>query len=339
MIRIAAGQKLSLSQPDIKIKGHAIEARAYAEDPKTYLPSTGRLTSYIEPKGPLVRCDSGVTEGSEISVYYDPMIAKLVTHAPTRPQAITMMQTALDNFMIQGVKSNTSLLYDITTNDKFVACDLATDFLDVEYKNGFEEDEERYLCELACVASFVYTKREEGRFMWIEGGPVMANSPQAFDLYLKIGSKEVVSKVTSVDGSVTVHTFSCKVECMNKKIKIDSTWSLQAPIINATLNDEKLTMLFLDKSAVGFSLGYHGIHYNITALNSVEREASKHMQEKKTTKLQGVVQSPMPGLVLGVAVSPGQHVSKGQELAVIEAMKMQVLHLNILECYPFISVG
>jgi propionyl-CoA carboxylase alpha chain len=138
MIKIAADHTLEISQNDIKIKGHAIESRIYAEDPKTYLPSIGILNNYIEPSGECIRCDSGVSEGSDIPIYYDPLLAKVVTHSNSRAEAIGVMKSALETFLISGVKTNISLLYNIMTNDRYNRCDLSTNFLDIEYKNGFD---------------------------------------------------------------------------------------------------------------------------------------------------------------------------------------------------------
>lgn len=203
MIRIAGGQKLSLKQRDIAIKGHAIEARVYAEDAKTYLPSTGTLSHYIEPTGPLIRCDSGVTEGSEISVFYDPMICKICTHAPTRSEAITAMKSALDKFLIRGVKTNTSLLFDIMTNTKFIESKLSTSFLSREYADGFEPKFEVYIFELAVIASYIYARKEYHRSKWV-GSLVEGLAPHVQNLFITTGKHTVNTKVYRIDECISV---------------------------------------------------------------------------------------------------------------------------------------
>lgn len=142
MIRIAKGHKLQITQDDIKVNGWAFESRVYAEDPyKNFgLPSIGRLSSYIEPNKNLenVRCDSGIEEGSEISIYYDPMICKLVTYGPNREDALNTMNKALDNYVIRGVTNNISLLRDITTEKNFIDGNITTKYLYETYPDGFK---------------------------------------------------------------------------------------------------------------------------------------------------------------------------------------------------------
>ena len=138
MIRAARGLPLSVTQDEIKINGHATECRVYAEDPtKNYAPSIGRLNKYVEPVGEGVRVDSGIIEGSEISVYYDPMICKLITHAPTRDECINRMNTALDQYVVRGVKHNIALLRDILTCDNYLSGDISTNYLPLAYPEGF----------------------------------------------------------------------------------------------------------------------------------------------------------------------------------------------------------
>lgn len=164
MLRVAKGHKLRFQQKDIGIKGWAIESRVYAEDPyKNFgLPSIGRLSSYKDPTGivPNVRCDSGIEEGSEISIYYDPMICKLVTYGENRNQALDLMAKALDNYVIRGVTNNIPLLRDIVTEENFVKGDISTKYLTKIYPDGFKGKqlnvEQRN--NLAAVASVIYVK-------------------------------------------------------------------------------------------------------------------------------------------------------------------------------------
>jgi len=165
MIRVAKGHKLRFTQDDIKIKGWAFESRVYAEDPyKNFgLPSIGRLSSYVEPTFiENVRCDSGIEEGSEISIFYDPMICKLVTYGDTRQQALDTMTAALDNYVIRGVTNNISLLRDIVTEEKFVKGDISTKYLSQVYPQGFKGKELSLKEEssLVAIAAIVYAKNQ-----------------------------------------------------------------------------------------------------------------------------------------------------------------------------------
>ena len=165
MIRVAKGHKLKFTQNDIKIKGWAFESRVYAEDPyKNFgLPSIGRLTSYVEPTFiNNVRCDSGIEEGSEISIYYDPMICKLVTYGDTRKDALDTMTKALDNYVIRGVTNNISLLRDIVTEEHFVKGDISTAYLQQRYPQGFKGKELSVQEEssLVAIAAIVFAKNQ-----------------------------------------------------------------------------------------------------------------------------------------------------------------------------------
>jgi propionyl-CoA carboxylase alpha chain len=164
MIRVAKGHRLRFKQSDIKINGWALESRVYAEDPyKNFgLPSVGRLTSYKDPSRtiPNVRCDSGIEEGSEISIYYDPMICKLVTYGKTRQEVLDTMAKALDNYVIRGVTNNISMLRDIITEENFVKGNINTKYLSTVYRDGFKGKtlDVKQVHDLIATAAVIHTK-------------------------------------------------------------------------------------------------------------------------------------------------------------------------------------
>lgn len=192
MIRSAAGQKLSIKQEDVGIKGWAVESRVYAEDPEKYLPSIGRLTKYIEPRDDIgnVRCDSGIVEGSEISIYYDPMICKLVTYGQTRDQAIATMQKALDEYVIKGVTHNIPLLREIVSHPRFQSGKISTKFLAEEYPEGFKGTKlnSEDVLDLASISSVLWAKREMGKWAFTEGqgGGLSGKPPSEWSVWVNV---------------------------------------------------------------------------------------------------------------------------------------------------------
>lgn len=201
MIKVAANQHLSFNQSDVKINGWAFESRVYAEDPEKYLPSIGKLSKYIEPKGEGdVRCDSGIVEGSDISIYYDPMICKLCTWGPTREAARHRMEKALDEYVIKGVTHNVPLLRDVISHPRFAAGKLSTGFLPEEYPQGFKGHQltPQSRLELLSVAAYVFAKKDLRNRTWITGGGSMSNlrpPKTSWDLFLSIGAAETQDHV------------------------------------------------------------------------------------------------------------------------------------------------
>lgn len=206
MIRVAAGQRLSFGQPDVKLNGWAFESRVYAEDPEKYLPSigikytitdyTGKLTKYVEPTGTGdVRCDSGILEGSEISIYYDPLICKLCTYGPTRDAARLRMAKALDEYVIKGVTHNIPLLRDVIAHPRFASGKISTGFLPEEYPSGFKGHSltKETRMQLLAVAAYVHARKDLRNRTWITGGgnlPSLNKERTFWDLYLGIGANE-----------------------------------------------------------------------------------------------------------------------------------------------------
>ncbi|KAI9207721.1 carbamoyl-phosphate synthase L chain, ATP binding domain-containing protein [Polychytrium aggregatum] len=328
MIRVAAGQQLPFKQDDVHIKGWAFESRVYAEDPEKYLPSIGRLNKYIEPKGTgsEVRCDSGIVEGSEISIYYDPLICKLCTYGENRNQAIHTMEKALDNYVIKGVTHNIPLLRDVISHPRFKSGKISTKFLAEEYPTGFKghaltaESE----AELLSVAALVHAKRSIRESTWKAGGGSFIESgvsaaPSSWELYIGT-SKDTLKKVQirqKKDG-----TFEASIDG-KEPVTVNADWTLDSALINTSIGGRDFTMQFLEPISLGYKLQHYGTKFDVLVLSKQQYELSKHMKERPKLDLTSVVLAPMPGAVVSVAVKEGEDVAEGSELAIVEAMKMQ----------------
>uniref|UniRef100_A0A8B9GHK3 Propionyl-CoA carboxylase alpha chain, mitochondrial n=1 Tax=Amazona collaria TaxID=241587 RepID=A0A8B9GHK3_9PSIT len=282
MIRVAKGYPLRHKQADIPINGWAVECRVYAEDPyKSFgLPSIGKLSQYQEPlQVPSVRVDSGVQQGSDISIFYDPMISKLITYGCNRAEALKRMEEALDNYVIRGVAHNISLLREVIIHPRFIQGEISTKFLPEVYPDGFKghklTDLERR--ELLATAASLY--------------PCL------------------VSQQVEVDGM---------------KLNVTSEWNLASPLLSVTIDGTQRTIQRISRSAAGdTSIQFLGTVYKLQILTKVAAELSKYMPEKAAEDTSSALRSPMPGAVVAVSVKPGDTVSEGQEICVIEAMKMQ----------------
>ncbi|KAJ3295402.1 hypothetical protein BCR33DRAFT_763196 [Rhizoclosmatium globosum] len=330
MIRVAANQKLEFDQKEIaKPKGWAFESRVYAEDPEKYLPSIGRLTKYIEPKavtadGHDVRCDSGIVEGSEISIYYDPMICKLCTYGETREIARHRMESALDRYVIKGVTHNVPLLRDVISHPRFASGKISTKFLAQEYPKGFKgaklDDQKK--TQLFTMAAIVHARRDLAKRDWIAGGGSLVEFAPAkteWELHIsltKTGEKETVFVTAEKDASWTV-------KIGDKTINTKSNWVLNSPLVEGVVEGENVVVQFLDALPVGYRLQYLGTKFDVTVQSPTQHELSKYMKEKPKLDLTSIILAPMPGTVVNVNVKEGDVVAQGSELATLEAMKMQ----------------
>ncbi|KAJ3113278.1 hypothetical protein HDU96_003582 [Phlyctochytrium bullatum] len=332
MIRVAAKQRLNLNQEELsKPKGWAFESRVYAEDPEKYLPSIGRLDRYIEPKSTdnSVRCDSGIVEGSEISIYYDPLICKLCTYGETREVARERMNDALDNYVIKGVTHNIPLLRDVISHPRFAAGKLSTKFLAEEYPTGFkgavltEADQTK----LFSVAALVHARRSLRNRTWIEGGGSFAehtrSGQNSWNLLVKVHGAEAAAVPVSIEGVKGKEgAFSVSVNG-GEPFEVESNWVLESPLVNTTVNGEKVVAQYLEPRSTGVKLQYLGTKFDLDVLTEAQAGLTKYMKEKPKLDLTSVILSPMPGSVVSVAVKEGDTVAEGSELAVVEAMKMQ----------------
>jgi propionyl-CoA carboxylase alpha chain len=322
MIRIAAGEKLALKQSDIKLGGWAVETRIYAEDPyRNFAPSIGRLVRYRPPAegehdGVTVRNDTGVEEGGEISLYYDPMIAKLVTHAETRLQAIDAQADALDAFTIEGIRHNIPFLAAIMQHPRWRAGKLSTAFIADEFPRGFERTPPtgavaRVIAGVAAAIDHVLGERKRRISGQLDNGVTRERRRAIW-----LGGEELQADVAHAGDAITV-----AFEDGNRHV-LSSTWIPGMPVWAGTL-DETPIAVHIRMIPNGFELAYRG--FEVKAFVYTEREAryARLMPVKQLSGSEKAVRCPMPGLVVSLAVAEDQEVKAGETLAVVEAMKME----------------
>ncbi|MBN3316073.1 PCCA carboxylase, partial [Atractosteus spatula] len=347
MIRVAKGYALRHKQTDIPINGWAVESRVYAEDPyKSFgLPSIGRLSQYQEPVNlSNVRVDSGIQEGSDISIYYDPMISKLVTYGSTRAEALQRMEEALDNYVIRGVTHNIPLLREIIGHPRFVKGDISTKFLPEVYPEGFKghqlTDSEQEELVATAASLFVATQLRSQRFL----GSLRVSTSQQEQKRWEL-SVELEKGVHAVTVSRLGSTYT--VEMGVKSLDVTSEWNLASALLPVSINGTQRTMQCLSRTAGGeISLQYLGTVFKVRVLSKLAAELSRHMPEKVPEDTSSILRSPMPGTVVAVSVNPGDTVAEGQEICVIEAMKMQnsmtaakTAKVKSVHCKPGETVG
>ncbi|WP_439815686.1 acetyl-CoA carboxylase biotin carboxylase subunit [Zavarzinia sp. CC-PAN008] len=323
MIRVAYGEKLSFGQQDIRMDGWAIEARVYAEDPtRGFLPSIGRLTRYKPPKegpdasGRTIRNDTGVYEGAEISMFYDPMIAKLCAHAPTREAAIDATREALDAFQVRGISHNIAFVTAVLGHERFRAGRLTTGFIAEEFPEGFHGAslEPAVSQALAAIATLVHL-RTEARAIRIDG-QVPNRTP-------KLG-KDWVVLLGGTEYPVTAHPdgHGYDVELDGHTLAVRSDWVPGQTLLTGTVNARAITVQ-VDKKPDGFRLTHAGAELDAVVRNPRAAELNRLMPVKVPPDTSKFLLCPMPGLVVSIAVEVGEAVKAGQTLAVVEAMKME----------------
>lgn len=323
MISIAAGKSLSISQKDIKLSGWAIESRLYAEDPyRNFLPSIGRLTRYRPPtevkeKAVIVRNDTGVFEGGEISMYYDPMIAKLCTWAPNRAKAIEQMRTALDRFELEGIGHNLPFLSAVMDHERFVSGNITTAFIAEEYPDGFngvDLSDDKIIDLAACAAAM--NRVAEIRRTKISGRMDNHERRVGDDWVVQISGK-VFSVNVSADTSGANVIFEDKTS-----IRITGDWFPGKKLANMNANDNKL-VIKMSKLTGGFRMRTRGADLKVLVRSPRQAELSEYMQEKLPPDTSKMLLCPMPGLIVKIDVEAGQEVQEGQPLCTVEAMKME----------------
>mgnify|MGYP002701046773 FL=1 len=323
MISIAAGKPLSISQKDIKLSGWAIESRLYAEDPyRNFLPSIGRLTRYRPPtevkeKAVIVRNDTGVFEGGEISMYYDPMIAKLCTWAPNRAKAIEQMRTALDRFELEGIGHNLPFLSAVMDHERFVSGNITTAFIAEEYPDGFngvDLSDDKIIDLAACAAAL--NRVAEIRRTKIAGRMDNHERRVGDDWVVQISGK-VFSVNVSADTSGANVIFEDKTS-----IRITGDWFPGKKLANMNANDNKL-VIKMSKLTGGFRMRTRGADLKVLVRSPSQAELSEYMQEKLPPDTSKMLLCPMPGLIVKIDVEAGQEVQEGQPLCTVEAMKME----------------
>jgi len=326
MIRVAAGEKLALTQADISITGWAIESRVYAEDPvKDFLPSVGLLTNYREPcSTPGVRCDSGVADGSEISMYYDPMISKLVTYAEDRPQAIERMKSALDEYVIEGVSHNISLLHDIMENEVYTSGNTSTDFIANQYPDGFSvnftPEKEKELLAMTAVVQRAHQLRnasfEEGCGQFAS---FQKDLQAPFSLGVQLAKDQPVRQLNVVplaDGELMVSIDG------EASVPVSSSWALEGPVVHGTVGGTNACVQAIARTPSGIKMVQHGTVYDIRVASARTAALWSHMPVPEEIDTSKYIIAPISGTIRSIAVQPGDEVAAGAEVAVLEAMKM-----------------
>jgi propionyl-CoA carboxylase alpha subunit len=325
MLRVAAGEKLSIKQSDVKLNGWAVESRVYAEDPyRNFLPSTGRLTRYRPPQegsanGVTVRNDTGVYEGGEISLYYDPMIAKLVTHASTRAAAIAAQSDALDSFVVDGIRHNIPFLAALMAHPRWQAGKLSTGFIAEEFPAGFhahapEGELAEVLAAVAAAIDHVLGERKRRITGQLSGRSVTRESQRA----VWLGEREVKLEVRRENDVINVRFHRSKTGSR----KLRSNWKPGEMIWNGTIDDHQVAVQ-IRAVANGFALTYRGVETRAFVFTEREADYARLMPVKKIADSGKKVLCPMPGLVVSIAVKEGQEVKAGETVAVVEAMKME----------------
>ena len=316
MIRSAAGEPLAFSQDDLKINGWAIESRIYAEDPyRGFLPSIGRLVRYRPPQeraadGLTVRNDAGVREGDEISMFYDPMISKLSTWAPTRLAAIDAMGEALETFHIEGLGHNIPFLVAVMDEDRFRSGQLSTSYIKDEFPEGFHGTaptprQTDIQIAAACAMHQVMSERAwpgRGRSDWV----------------VNLGGADHPVRLSLDGDAVSVEL----TEAGRRLVLSDIDWRPGQPVFAATLDGARFSVQ-VRPAAEGFVIRHRAAETRVLVLTPVSALLHKRLPAKQAADTAKLVLSPMPGLVVSLSVVEGQEVKTGEVVAIIEAMKMQ----------------
>ena len=326
MIRVAAGEKLSITQDDVKIDGWAIENRVYAEDPyRGFLPSTGRLVRYQPPVEPWaddgaengrrgidgVRVDDGVFEGGEVSMFYDPMIAKLVTWGETRDEAADLQIAALDAFRIEGLGHNVDFLSAIMQHERFRSGELTTGFIAEEYPDGFEgaPASDQLKKALAAVGGVLATA-DADRARRID---------QQLDGYSYAPGDWTV-RIGEADYHVVLEEEAITVD--SEPVDLDMKYTPGETMLDLEAEGEALTLL-LKPTRMGYAITARGATHQLRILQTRIAHLADHMIEKVPPDLSKMLICPMPGLLVKLHVAEGEEVHPGQPLATVEAMKME----------------
>jgi propionyl-CoA carboxylase alpha chain len=318
MIRIANDEPLALKQDDVELRGWAMETRVYAEDPfRNFLPSIGRLVKYAPPiETDSVRVDTGIEEGSEVSMFYDPMIAKLITYGENRQQAIERMSDALDAYYIRGVSHNISFLNALIMHPRFAAGRLTTNFIAEEYPDGFHAADVPQSDPVIPVAltAVVHTRLNE-RAHEISGQTQRFEPTQRCDWVVFANKQPFPVNIQRVEhGYEVIHE--------EQVYRVRTDWQYGDRLIVAEVNGRQVN-LQLDPHKAGYRAYHGGAETDLLVLTPHVAELTAHMLEKVPPDLSKFLLSPMPGLLVRLSVSQGDEIKAGEELAVVEAMKME----------------
>ncbi|SEH26691.1 acetyl/propionyl/methylcrotonyl-CoA carboxylase subunit alpha [Rhizobium sp. NFR12] len=324
MIRIAAGEKLAFRQDDVKLEGWAIESRLYAEDPyRNFLPSIGRLSRYRPPvegvkqDGTIVRNDTGVFEGGEISMYYDPMVAKLCTWAKDRTAAIDAMATALDGFEVEGIGHNLPFLSAVMSQERFRSGNLTTAYIAEEFPDGFSgvHPDADALRTLAVIAAFAHQMIRQ-RALQISGTLATAR---------RVAAKDWIVALADAEETVTIETGSAEsavVFADGSRFAISSDWLPGKRLASFTIGD-RVAEVKIDLIGSAIRLRWRGMDVRARVRSPRIAQLARLMPVKVPPDMSRMLLCPMPGVITSVTVGVGDQVEPGQTLATVEAMKME----------------
>ncbi|MDE2471614.1 MAG: biotin/lipoyl-binding protein, partial [Bradyrhizobium sp.] len=328
MIRVAAGEKLSRAQTDVTLTGWAVESRVYAEDPfRNFLPSIGRLVKYRPPAearvdGVTVRNDTGVQEGGEISIYYDPMIAKLVTHAPSRVAAIEAQSHALDAFYVDGIRHNIPFLSALMSHLRWREGNLSTGFIAEEFPKGLsarapEGEIARRLAAVGAAIDHVLGERKRRISGQLNGRPVQREGRRA----VWLERNEIILDIAREREGIAVRFVGADGSAGNPHLLI-SSWVPGEAVWQGAIDGHPLAVQ-VRPIANGIRLAHQGFEVPVYVFTEAEAASARLMPVTAATDTGKKLLCPMPGLVVSIAVTEGQEVKAGETLAVVEAMKMQ----------------
>ncbi|MCK1571040.1 MULTISPECIES: acetyl/propionyl/methylcrotonyl-CoA carboxylase subunit alpha [unclassified Bradyrhizobium] len=328
MLRVAAGEKLAIAQKDVTLTGWAVESRLYAEDPfRNFLPSIGRLVKYRPPAeasqdGITVRNDTGVQEGGEISIHYDPMIAKLVTHAPSRAAAIEAQATALDSFYVDGIRHNIPFLSALMHHPRWREGRLSTGFIAEEFPKGFavrvpEGEVARRLAAVGAAIDHVLGERKRQISGQMGGRIVQRERRRA----VWLDRQEILLEIAREGEAVAVRFVNADGKTGNALL-LQSPWKPGDPVWQGTI-DGHVVAVQVRPIANGIRLAHQGVEVPVYVWTEAEAASARLMPVTTAADTGKKLLCPMPGLVVSIAVTEGQEVKAGETLAVVEAMKMQ----------------
>jgi len=319
MIRVAAGEVLAFRQEDVRLQGWALECRINAEDPlRNFLPSVGRLVKYMPPpESPgSVRVDSGVYEGGEIPLHYDSMMAKLITRGETRESAIERMREALDSFVIRGVASNVAFHAALMRHPRFVSGSFTTAFMAEEFPGGFSasdtsHDDPRLVAGVAAFAR----RRYIDRAVQISGQLPGHRRKVGTDWVVTLGTERYAIGLVPFEGG-------CTVACEGESHEIKTDWRLGELLFRGSWDGRKIC-LQVERVGWRYRIFHRGVEVDVEVMSAHDARLLSLMPDKPKPDLSKLLISPMPGLLVELAVARGQEVKAGERLAVVEAMKME----------------
>jgi len=320
MLRVAAGEPLPLTQEEVRQNGWALEARVYAEDPeRDFFPSTGRLVRYRPPADEpgRVRVETGVREGDEISIYYDPMIAKLVTWGRDRNEAVSAMQEALDEYVIDGLGHNTGFLSALVGQERFQSGELHTGFIEEVYPEGFRKRSRVYPEAVIVVAAIVHR-------LYMDRAARISGQLPGHER--RVGDDWVVVTEDGTEHEVRVCPFQAdcgyRVHWGGREYRVLTDWSFCQDVLRATIDTRRLAFQ-IRRTGIGYRISHRGETVQTLVLSPKAAALYRLMPRERISDTSRCLLSPMPGLLVKLAVQEGERVSLGQELAVVEAMKME----------------